>query len=206
MDSQEEKAYLQLQRQRENEAKENFKKKMKEYEKSKKDKNYQPTGISRLLYYNISSTFDKSNSPEIKKKEVIVEEEEKPKTILNSKKIASKGLKLGAKKQEIVDIGNSLQEVKEEKKEEFVNPLEEPIKIEIEEKIKCELTKDGDLKKFDVKGEGYMTVTNPQKKKCAVQLKMDPKQKLVGLVIHPNLLNKKAWNESRILLPDVRKS
>jgi hypothetical protein len=47
MDSQEEKAFLQLQRQRENEAKENFKKKMKEYEKSKKDKNYQQTGISR---------------------------------------------------------------------------------------------------------------------------------------------------------------
>lgn len=47
MDSQEEKAFIQLQRQRENEAKENFKKKMKEYEKSKKDKNYQQTGISR---------------------------------------------------------------------------------------------------------------------------------------------------------------
>lgn len=133
-----------------------------------------------------------------------MEEEEKPKpNILNSKKIASKGLKLGAKKQEIIDIGNSIQEVKEEKKEEFINPLEEPLKIEIEEKIKCELTKDGDLKKFDVKGEAFMTVINPQKKNCAVQLKMDPKQKLVGLVIHPNILNKKAWNESRVLLPEV---
>jgi|LauGreDrversion4_2_1035121.scaffolds.fasta_scaffold276509_1 hypothetical protein len=105
-----------------------------------------------------------------------------------------------------MEIGNSLQETKEEVKEEFVNPLEEPIKIEIEEKIKCELTKDGDLKKFDVKGEAYMTVTNPQKRKCAVQLKMDPKQKLLGLVIHPNILNKKAWNESRILLPDVKRN
>ena len=47
MDSQEEKAFLQLQRQRDNEAKENFKKKMKDYEKSKKDKNFQTTGISR---------------------------------------------------------------------------------------------------------------------------------------------------------------
>jgi hypothetical protein len=138
----------------------------------------------------------------VKKKDIIVEEEEKPKNILNSKKIASKGLKLGNKKQEIVEIGNSIQEVKEEKKEEFINPLEEPIKIEIEEKIKCELTKDGDLKKFDVKGEGFMTVTNPQKKRCAVQLKMDPKQKIQGLVIHPNILNKKSWNESKILIPE----
>jgi len=135
---------------------------------------------------------------------MIIDEEEKPKNnILNSKKIASKGLKLGAKKQEMIDIGNSLQEVKEENNEEFTNPLEEPIKIEIEEKIKCELTKDGDLKKFDVKGEGFMTVINPLKKKCAVQLKMDPKQKVMGLVIHPSLLNKKAWNESRKLIPEV---
>ncbi len=141
--------------------------------------------------FNYSSAFEKSSSPEVRKKDIVVEEEEKPKTILNSKKIATKGLKLGAKKQEIMDIGNSLQETKEEVKEEFVNPLEEPIRIEIEEKIKCELTKDGDLKKFDVKGEAYMTVTNSQKKKCAVQLKMDPKQKLLGLVIHPNILNKK---------------
>ena len=114
-------------------------------------------------------------------------------------------MKLGTKKQDIIDIGNSLQDViEEEKKDEFVNPLEEPLKIEIEEKIKCELTKDGDLKKFDVKGEGFMTVTNPHKNKCAIKLKMDPKQKLVGLVIHPSILNKKAWNESKILLPEVK--
>jgi hypothetical protein len=81
--------------------------------------------------FNYSSAFEKSSSPEVRKKDIVVEEEEKPKTILNSKKIATKGLKLGAKKQEIMDIGNSLQETKEEVKEEFVNPLEEPIRIDI---------------------------------------------------------------------------
>ena len=55
MDSQEEKAFIQLQRQRENEAKENFKKKMKEYEKSKKDKNYHQTGISRYYRHNLAT-------------------------------------------------------------------------------------------------------------------------------------------------------
>lgn len=53
----------------------------------------------------------------------------------------------------------------EEQKQEEVqfNPLAENVVIEVEEKVNCTLTKDGELDRFEVKGIIYLTLNDPKK-------------------------------------------
>ena len=54
--------------------------------------------------------------------------------------------------------------VEEQKVEEpAFNPLLENVLVEIEEKVNCQLNRDGELNKFEVKGIIYITVNDPKK-------------------------------------------
>jgi hypothetical protein len=44
-----------------------------------------------------------------------------------------------------------------------VNPLLENVVIEVEEKVGCQLNKDGELNKFEVKGIIYLTLNDPKR-------------------------------------------
>lgn len=76
------------------------------------------------------------------------------------------------------------------------NPLEEPVKVEVEEKIKGEINKDGEFKKLEVRGEGFLTINNPSKKQCEFKIKTDNK-----LIL--SKVNKKLFNENQIISPEV---
>ena len=43
------------------------------------------------------------------------------------------------------------------------NPLLENVVIEIEEKVNCTVTKEGDVEKFEIKGIIYLTLNDPKK-------------------------------------------
>jgi hypothetical protein len=62
--------------------------------------------------------------------------------------------------------------VEEQKVEEpaAFNPLLENVMVEIEEKVNCQLNRDGELNKFEVKGIIYITVNDPKKNNPAAQL------------------------------------
>lgn len=51
-----------------------------------------------------------------------------------------------------------------------VNPLLENVVIEVEEKVNCQLNRDGEINKFEVKGIIYITVNDPKKNNPAAQL------------------------------------
>jgi len=44
-----------------------------------------------------------------------------------------------------------------------VNPLLENVVLEVEEKVGCQLNKDGEINKFEVKGILYLTLSDPKK-------------------------------------------
>lgn len=85
----------------------------------------------------------------------------------------------------------------EEKQVESYNPLTENVLMEIDERITCQVTKDGDIEKFELKGILYLTLTDP--KKCHAEVSMDYSD-FKGLVfkVHPEL-DKQAWNKKKIL-------
>ena len=44
-----------------------------------------------------------------------------------------------------------------------MNPLLENLIVEVEEKVSCQVNKDGDMDRFEVKGIIYLTVNDPKK-------------------------------------------
>lgn len=44
-----------------------------------------------------------------------------------------------------------------------VNPLLENVLIEVEEKVSCNVNRDGEVSKFEIKGIIYITVNDPKK-------------------------------------------
>lgn len=69
--------------------------------------------------------------------------------------------------------------------------------MEIDERVTCQVTKDGDIEKFELKGILYLTLTDP--KKCHAEIAMDFSD-FKGLVfkVHPEL-NKQSWNKKKVL-------
>ena len=70
--------------------------------------------------------------------------------------------------------------------------------FEIEERLKCELTKDGDVKKLEAKGEGFLTVLNPQMKKAEIQLDIKG-----GIKIQTCNIDKKVFTDRKAIVPEV---
>lgn len=79
------------------------------------------------------------------------------------------------------------------------NPLNEPIKLDIEEKIKGEINKDGEFKKMEIKGEGFVTLLNPQKQNCFLHMSSALKTKF-----STSKINKSLFNEKGIIKSEVR--
>jgi hypothetical protein len=50
----------------------------------------------------------------------------------------------------------------EEIKQENYNPLREHVQLEVEERVTCQVNKEGDISKFEVKGVIYLTLTDPK--------------------------------------------
>ena len=79
------------------------------------------------------------------------------------KKAPGKAMQLGKAKKQTELVKEMVLVKQEEAKEEEVNPLAENVVVEIEERVNCQLNKDGELNKFEVKGVIYMTLTDPKK-------------------------------------------
>jgi hypothetical protein len=58
--------------------------------------------------------------------------------------------------------------------------------MEVDERITCSITKDGDIEKFELKGILYMTLTDPKKSNPEIKFSL---QDFKGLVfkVHPEL-------------------
>lgn len=77
------------------------------------------------------------------------------------------------------------------------NPLAENVVIEIEEKVNCSLTKDGELERFEVKGIIYFNLNEPKKNNPVAQLNFAA-IKGFNFKPHPEL-DKQAWNKKKII-------
>ena len=76
--------------------------------------------------------------------------------------------------------------------------MSEPVKFEIEEKIKGEINKDGEFKKLEIKGEGYVTLINPSKKNFYIEMSSEIKPKY-----NTSKIDKKLFNDKGIIIAEV---
>ena len=88
------------------------------------------------------------------------------------------------------------QVAEEEKQAENFNPLTENIQLEIDERITCQIAKDGDIEKYELKGILYMTLTDP--KKCRPEIQMSYNDFKGVIKVHPEI-DKQSWNKHKIL-------
>ena len=51
-----------------------------------------------------------------------------------------------------------------------MNPLLENVVIEVEEKVNCQVNRDGEMSKFEVKGIIFITVNDPKRNNPATHL------------------------------------
>ncbi len=126
-----------------------------------------------------------------------------------TKKVPGKGMQLGKPKKQN-ELMKDLQKEKlfsakpqdafatgaiEETKVEAiaVNPLLENVIIEVEEKVICNVNRDGEVSKFEVKGIIYITVNDPKKNNPAAQLSFNS-VKGFAFKPHPEL-DKQKWNK-----------
>lgn len=130
-----------------------------------------------------------------------------------AKKAPKKGLQLGKPKPKANQLLQELEKQKvitkeaeqdvaggnragEDKAAEY-NPLTENVLLEVDERITCQLTKDGDIEKFELKGVLYLTLTDP--KKCHAEIPMEFNDfKGLSFKVHPEL-DKQSWNKQRVL-------
>lgn len=56
-----------------------------------------------------------------------------------------------------------IEDAKQEEEPIAYNPLSENVAVDVEEKINCTVTKDGDIEKFEIKGIIFLTVNDPKK-------------------------------------------
>ena len=102
-------------------------------------------------------------------------------TITTTKAAPGKGMQLGKPKKQN-ELMKDLQKEKifaakpqeifqeETKIEEIVNPLLENVVIEVEEKVNCQVNRDGEMSKFEVKGIIFITVNDPKRNNPAAHL------------------------------------
>lgn len=87
----------------------------------------------------------------------------------------------------------------EEEKQTKANPLVEAIDITIDERITATISKEGDLGKFEVKGEVFLYVNDESKSNAEVHLGVT-ETKGVTIKPHPEL-NRSLWNSQQIIAP-----
>lgn len=101
-----------------------------------------------------------------------------------------------AQKNENIDT-QIIEEEKQRTKPEY-NPLQAPVLVEVEEKIKCDMHRDGALNGFEVIGDVFITVRDPSKGMCGVAIESE-NNKAFKLSLHPSL-NKAAWSQKNLLV------
>lgn len=85
----------------------------------------------------------------------------------------------------------------ETKTEEPVNVLAENVIIEINEKVNCMMSKDGDLEKFEIKGAVHMTLNDAKRNNPLVQMSF---KNIKGFVFKPHPeINKQKWNKGKAI-------
>lgn len=65
--------------------------------------------------------------------------------------------------------------------------------MEIDERVTCQVTKDGDIEKFELKGVLYLTLTDPKKTHAEIPMELSEFKGLT-FKVHPEL-DKQAWNK-----------
>lgn len=76
--------------------------------------------------------------------------------------------------------------------------------IEVEEKVNCNLNRDGEMNKFEVKGIIYITVNDPKKNNPAAQLQFNS---VKGFTFKPHPeLEKQQWNKSKVICASDQES
>lgn len=75
-----------------------------------------------------------------------------------------------------------------------INPLLENVMVEIEEKVNCQVNKDGDIDKIEIKGTIYLTINDPKKNNPIAHLTYRP---IKGFAFKPHPeLDKALWAKS----------
>jgi len=222
MDSAEEKEFRKVQMQKEKHTKEQLDIFMREQEKKRRNNALFSDAVGSEKYDTIQlgslggveSEKEKEESSNFSSSKKEEEEDSTTTTKTGGKKVTkSKGLSLGKKKKEIhhVEIEttqntnsnskiaekNEIKDEEEEPETKF-NPLNDPIKLEIEEKIKGEINKDGEFKRLEIKGEGFITLLNPLKSKGFIVMKSSTKTKFTTSKINKNLFNEKGVIQSDV--------
>ena len=77
------------------------------------------------------------------------------------------------------------------------NPLTENVLLEIDERVSCQVSKDGEIDKLLMQGVVYLTLTDPRKSHAEIQMTC---REFKGLVfkVHPEI-DKQAWNKKRLI-------
>lgn len=75
--------------------------------------------------------------------------------------------------------------------------MTENVIMEIDERITCQVTKDGDIEKFELKGVLYLTITDPKKTHAEIPMEMSEFKGLT-FKVHPEL-DKQAWNKKKLI-------
>jgi coatomer subunit delta len=219
MDSAEEKEYRKQQLEREKAAAEHLRVSMQAIEKDRKNKPYLDAIGSDTI--TIGGSLSSSNSLDQSREESSKSTEKENITSTSqapSKKAPkTKGLALGKKKdyQQVEKSETKVEDGSESKKggnnikqdnvsdiandtEVKFNPLSEPVRLEIIEKLKGEINKDGEFKKLEVKGEGFLTLLNPNKKNFYIGLKTELKPKF-----NTSKIDKKLFNDKGVIICEV---
>lgn len=218
MESSEEKLHMMLKREKENEAAEAAKKHQREMMKKMKE-----VGGSKSpgMGYSFSSSQSSTAKAE---REVVINEKPLSEEVKLSDSNANikttststkKGLQLIKPKKQPESTSTKKEAVSQQpQKEEYdrqiaeeekqrskpeYNPLQAPVLVEFEEKIKCDMHRDGALTGFEVIGELFITVRDPSKGMCGVALECETGNKAFKLSLHPNL-NKAAWSQKNLLV------
>mmetsp|Transcript_9424 Transcript_9424/g.7197 ORF Transcript_9424/g.7197 Transcript_9424/m.7197 type:complete len:122 (+) Transcript_9424:693-1058(+) len=77
------------------------------------------------------------------------------------------------------------------------NPLLENVQLEVEEKVNCAVTKEGDVEKFEVKGIIFLTVNDPKKTHPVAKLAFTP---IKGFVFKPHPdIDKKLFDKQKLI-------
>mmetsp|Transcript_83565 Transcript_83565/g.97707 ORF Transcript_83565/g.97707 Transcript_83565/m.97707 type:complete len:521 (+) Transcript_83565:67-1629(+) len=216
MESSEEKLHMMLLKAKQNEAAEAAKKHQREMMKK------QPgTGGSKMPGFSSEGSTTVKAEKEVVINEKPLSEEVKLDSAANIKATSTstkKGLQLGKpKKQETVTTAQAKKEtathhptpqqaeidrqiIEEEKQRvKEYNPLQAPVLVEVEEKIKCDMHRDGALNSFEVIGDVFITVRDPSKAMSGVAIEHESTNKAFKLSLHPSL-NKQAWSQKNLLV------
>lgn len=200
MESTDEKIHKKMRMVREAEAKEKAKKHQKDIKKKRRAAIAEGKDPDRV-----------ESAPQMDPTPVEKPERPKPKPAASRPKGTGKrGMVLGkptekvdfSAKKPVFDFGPEEELIpdQEEEVKEEVNALTENVLIDVEERMNAQITKMGDIQKFEVTGKIHFTATDEAKAACQVHCKTSSFADKVKFRIPPDF-RKPSWNKQRIFEP-----